>query len=479
MLEKKNSPSLQDLPGDDLCTLSVAELTAGYASGVLSPVAVAERALERAEHAQQLCNAFTLIDHDGARAAAAASEARWRAGAPASAIDGVPGTIKDIVSVRGWPISYGSRLVSDVPCPNDAPSVTHLRAGGMVLLGCTTTPEFGWKALTDSPRWGITRNPWNTSLTPGGSSGGAAAAAALGAGVLHLGSDGAGSIRIPAAFTGTSGIKPTFGRVPAYPPSAFGTVAHIGPMARRIEDAQAMLQVMSGRDLRDWFQGAGALDPLAPQEISPRGLRIGIWKTPPCGDVHPEIAAAFEAALEVLRAAGAVLEEIDLPFADELYHMSTTLWYCGARARLEGFGAIGSLAREDIDPGVMEIAEQVAGMTASDYVALVNRRAEYGAAMDQLAERHAFILSPTASILPFEAGHEVPPGSGLDRWFRWAGFSFPINLSQQPAAAVPTEPSTQGVPHSLQIIGPRGADMAVLALARWWQQRCPPPLAPD
>ena len=461
-------------PVEDICQLSVAELTSAYASGALSPVTVAEKALERAEEAQRSCNAFTLIDRDGALASAALSEARWRAGQPASAIDGVPGTIKDIVTVQGWPISYGSRLGSDAPCDEDAPCVARLRAAGMVMLGCTKTPEFGWKALTDSPRWGITRNPWDLSLTPGGSSGGAAVAAVMGAGVLHVGSDGAGSIRIPAAFTGVSGIKPTFGRVPAYPPSAFGTVAHVGPMALRIEDVETMLAVMSGRDLRDWFQGAGQLDALIPQDMPPRGLRIGVWKTPPCGEVEPEVAAQFEMCLAEFREAGAILEEIELPFLDEVYDISTQLWSCGARARLSAFGAIEALDSDDIDPGLMEIVGHAADMTTSDYIRMVNRRAEYGSAMDRLTERYAYILSPTVGILPFEAGCDVPPGSGLDSWFRWGGFSFPINLSQQPAAAVPTGLGAQGLPHSLQIIGARGKDSAVLALAKWWQQRCPP-----
>lgn len=459
---------------EDICRFSAAELASAYASGALSPVEVTEKALARAEEAQETCNAFTLIDHDGARAAAAASAARWQAGRPTSPIDGVPGTIKDIVSVAGWPISYGSRLSAYTACAEDSPCVARLRAAGMVMLGATTTPEFGWKALTDSPRWGITRNPWDLSLTPGGSSGGAAAAAAMGAGVLHLGSDGAGSIRIPAAFTGISGIKPTFGRVPAYPPSAFGTVAHVGPMALRIEDVEAMLAAMSGRDLRDWFQGAGQLEKLAVQDLPPKGLKIGVWKTPPGGEVAPEVAAQFEACLAEFRGAGAILEEIDLPFLDEVYDIATRLWYCGARARLGGFGAIDMLDPADIDPGLMEIVKHVAGMTTSDYIRMVNRRAEFGSAMDQLTDRYAFLLSPTVAIMPFEAGFEVPPGSGLDRWFRWAGFSFPINLSQQPAAAVPTGLGARGLPHSLQIIGARGRDSAVLGLARWWQQRSAP-----
>ena len=238
---------------DDLCKLSATALAQLYARGEASPVEVTRAALARAANVQSRFNAFVRIEPEAALAAAALSEQRWQAGKPFGPLDGIPTTIKDIVWVKGGRARYGSRAPG-TDCAEDAPSVALLRAAGAVFLGITTTPEFGWKALTDSPLTGITRNPWNADLTPGGSSGGAAVAAATGAGALHLGTDGGGSIRIPSAFTGIVGHKPTFSRVPAYPASAFGTVAHIGPMARSVADAQLMLQVMSGRDLRDWYQ---------------------------------------------------------------------------------------------------------------------------------------------------------------------------------------------------------------------------------
>ena len=458
----------------ETCQMSVAELTSAYASGALSPVDVTQDALKRAREAHELCNAFALIDEEAALAAATASQERWSKNEALSPIDGVPGTIRDIVQIAGWPVSNGSHLGNNEPCPEAAPSVAKLRGAGMVMLGTTTTPEFGWKALTDSPRWGVTRNPWNTDLTPGGSSGGAAVAASMGAGVLHLGSDGGGSIRIPSAFTGISGIKPTFGRVPAYPASAFGTVAHLGPMARRVEDVELMLKAMSGRDRLDWFQGESPLHQLAPHETSPSGLRIGIWGTPPVGTVDPGVATAFEATVAQFSAAGAELEEIELPLADQLYSIATRLWFCGARARLEGFGTLDFLPRNKLDTGLVAIAEEASGWTTTDYISAVNARAAFGSQMDKLFERYDYIISPGCTVLPFQAGEEVPPGSGLDRWFKWAGFSFPINLTQQPAAVVPNGvDEVTGLPNSLQIISARGRDSAVLALAKWWQRQDP------
>ncbi len=403
-------------------------------------------------------------------AAARASKARWYEGRPLSPFDGVPATIKDIVAIDGWSVRYGSTTTQAEPCTQDAPSVARMRAAGLVFLGATTTPEFGWKAVTDSPAFGVTRNPWDASLTPGGSSGGAAVAAATGAGVFHLGTDGGGSIRIPAAFTGISGLKPTFGRVPAYPASPFGTVAHIGPMCRRPGDVEAMLGLMSGRDPADWLQGAGDLKALEPKTLTPKGRKIGVWRRPAAGTVAPEIAAQFDSTISLFDAAGAELIEFDLPMRDQLLEIFNWHWISSAHYRL-------SLAPDDdpaqFDPGLYEMAQAANNWTAPDYVAHASQRMIYGSAMNRALEDLDFLISPTAAILPFAAGAEVPAGSGMARWIEWAGFSYPINLSQQPAISVPAGPSSVRVPHALQIVGGLGRDSDVLGLAKWWHDRHP------
>ncbi|GAB0117662.1 amidase [Acidisoma sp. 7E03] len=456
----KTATPLDD--AEDLCRLSGTALLPLYASGKLSPVEVARAALARAEAVQAKLNAFVRIDHDIALAAATESEARWRAGTPMGPLDGVPTTIKDIVWVKDSLARYGSRS-SGVTSRVDAPSVALLRAAGAVFLGLTTTPEFGWKALTDGPLTGITRNPWNADLTPGGSSGGAAVAAATGAGALHLGTDGGGSIRVPAAFTGIVGHKPTFGRVPAYPASAFGTVAHIGPMTRTVADAQLMLDVMSGRDLRDWFQNPLSFTSAqAEPAASFQGRRFGLWRDAPSGRVAPEVAAAFERAVKRLEAAGAILEPISLPPEENLLDLFHRHWFAGAAARLSALGP-GDL--EAVDPGLRQIAAQGAGYSAVDLIHAHNRRAAFGAGFDALLAGYEAILSPACTVLPFIAGEEVPPGSGLTRWTEWAAFSYPVNLAQAPAAVIRSEILENGLPVGLQIIGPRGADGRVLALA--------------
>lgn len=442
----------------------VAALARAFATGERSPVEVTRAALDRAEAIDPALDAFVSIDRDGALAAAAASEARWRAGRPLSPIDGIPTTLKELVWVKGWSVRYGSRTTSTTPCGEDAPAVARMRAAGAVFIGLTTSPEFGWKAVTDSRANGITRNPWNPALTSGGSSGGAAVAAATGAGVLHLGTDGGGSIRVPAAFCGIAGLKSTFGRVPAYPASSFGTVAHLGPMTRHAADLAPMLRAMSGRDLADWSQGAGALDGLddVASETIFSGARVGVWATPPCGSVDPAVAIAFQAALARLEGLGAILEPIELPMADRIVDIFEKHWFTGAANRLT---QVPEALRGEIDPGLLEVAAAGAAMSAVDLVSAQVARAGFGADMDRLLERFDFVVSPGAAVLPFGAGLEVPEGSGLARWHLWAGFSFPINLSQQPAVVVPSDPTAEGLPTSLQIIGARGADARVLAAA--------------
>jgi aspartyl-tRNA(Asn)/glutamyl-tRNA(Gln) amidotransferase subunit A len=454
----------------DLCLASGDELTGAYAGGFVSPVEATRACLGRAEKINPSLNAFAVIDHDGALVAAAKSEERWASGHALSPIDGLPVTIKDIVHCRGLDVRYGSKTTADVSGLPDSPVVERLRAAGAVILGLTTTPEFGWKAVTDSARHGITRNPWNPDMTPGGSSGGAAVAAAMGAGVLHLGTDGGGSIRIPASFSGIAGLKPSFGRVPAYPASAFGTVAHIGPMARTVGDLALMLNIMSGRDLRDWTQGVMPMPPVQPRPVNWSGVRIGHWARAPFGTVDPAVDALIRASLSDLALAGASVEALDLPDQDDLPEMFRRHWFVGAANR---FDAVAEADRHLLDPGFVATAERGRSYSAVERMQAEVARAGYGAQMDQLLAQFDFILSPTVAIPPFTAGCDVPPGSGLDSWTDWAGFSYPINLSQQPACSVPCGFTQAGLPVGLQIIGPRGADEAVLSAALTYEQMFP------
>lgn len=446
--------------------MGAAELAQQFRSGALSPVEVTQCVLQHAQEVQARLNAFTFIDHQGALDLAKASEKRWRQGAPLSPIDGVSTTIKDLVWFKGRSIRYGSLTSAADPCADDAPCVSNLRAQGAVFIGVTTSPEMGWKAVTDSKAFGITRNPWDPEMTAGGSSGGAAVAAATGAGVLHVGTDGGGSIRIPASFCGIVGHKPTFGAVPAYPASAFGTVAHVGPMARTVEDVAYMLRAMAGRDLRDWAQGWAAARDFELKKVQLAQLRIGFWSMPPSGDVDPFVSRAMSLAREQLRAAGANIEAVSLPEYD-LLAVFQAHWFAGAANRLS---PIASARYPDMDGGLVHIAQIGMRMSAPELVAHQVHRANFGAAMDRLLSQFDVLISPAVSILPFQAGLEVPSGSGLQRWTEWAGFSYPLNLSQQPACVIPCArkllDSGETLPIGMQIVGARGADAHVLSVAQ-------------
>ncbi len=260
-------PTMTD--ATDLADRSAVELLRLYRSGAASPVEATRAVLARIERFNPALNAFCHVAAEDALAAARASEARWKQQTPCGALDGVPVSIKDLILVRGMPTLRGSRTIDPAqPWDVDAPVAARLREAGAVILGKTATPEFGCKGETNSPLTGITRNPWNPERTPGGSSGGTAAAIAAGMGPLSVGTDGAGSVRIPAAFCGNFGLKPSFGRVPAYPLSPFGSVAHLGPHAMSVADAALMMNVIKQPDARDWT----SLPP-DPSDYTPRPRR--------------------------------------------------------------------------------------------------------------------------------------------------------------------------------------------------------------
>src|SRR5437763_3965930 len=352
--------------GSDIAFASAEALVELYRKKALSPVEAADMLLGRAEALQPRLNAFCFLDREGAFAAARASEQRWRTGAPLSAIDGVPVTIKDIVLMRGYPTLRGSTLVDPAQdWSEDAPAVARLREAGAVILGKTTTPEFGWKAIGDSPLTGITRNPWNLGHTTGGSSAGAAAACAAGIAPLHVGSDGAGSIRIPSAFTGIFGIKATFGRVPAHPPSPMGLLSNVGPMTRNVRDAAAMLQVLARPDPRDpYILPPETRDYLAGIDAGVKGWRIAYSPDLGYAKVDPEIAAACAAAARQFQALGAQVEEVAQIFPSPREAL-LTIWSAGTARLLAGFPPDKHAL---CDPGLIESARMGARVSGADYV---------------------------------------------------------------------------------------------------------------
>jgi aspartyl-tRNA(Asn)/glutamyl-tRNA(Gln) amidotransferase subunit A len=449
---------------DDLCSLTASDLLRLYRTRRVSPVEVTRAVLARIGQLNPVLNCFCLVDDRAALASARASESRWRRGEPQGLLDGVPISIKDLLLTRGWPTRRGSKTVNPRgPWNDDAPAVARLREHGAVLLGKTTTPEFGWKGVTDSALTGITRNPWNPELTPGGSSGGGAAAVAAGLGPLTVGTDGGGSIRIPCGFTGLFGLKPSFGRVPAWPLSPFGTVAHVGPITRSVADAALMLNVLSLPDARDWFAlPHDARDYRVGLEDGVQGLRIAYSADLGYARVEPEIAAIVKRAALRFAELGAHVEEADPGFenAGPIFAMH---WFAGAAALLRNFTPP---QRKLVDSGLREVAAEGARISNLDYLDAVRKRGQLGVHMNRFHEAYDLLLTPTLPLAAFEAGREVADVMREKRWTDWTPFSYPFNLTQQPAASIPCGLTKKRLPVGLHIVGPRHADALVLRAAR-------------
>jgi aspartyl-tRNA(Asn)/glutamyl-tRNA(Gln) amidotransferase subunit A len=446
----------------DPCLLSAEDLLALYARRETDPVEMLQAVAERVARLNPAINAFACMNPQ-ALAQAGESAARWRAGRPIGPLDGVPVTVKDLVDVAGLPTRRGSRLTDPAPVDEDAPSVVGLKAAGAVIVGKTTTTEYGWKSPGDSPLNGITRNPWNTEFTPGGSSAGAGAACAAGFGALHLGTDAGGSIRIPAAWCGVVGLKPTFGRVPQWPLGAFSAVAVAGPMTRTVRDAALMLTAIARHDLRDPY--ALPDDPrnwLDDIDGGVAGMRVAVLPRPGFdAPVDPEGIAAVEQAAQILADAGAEVDEVqvDLPDVREIFGR---IWGV-ALARV--VANVSPERRHLLDPGLLDVAAQVGDISALDMMEADALRIAAAHAMARLHQCVDLVLTPTVPNPAPRIGEAI--GNPLEAlWTRWAPWTFAWNLTRQPAVTVPLGFHANGLPCSVQIAGPLYRDELVLRAAR-------------
>ncbi|MDI6004133.1 amidase [Cobetia marina] len=454
-----------------LSELTAIDALALFRRGELSPVDLTRDCLERIDTLNPKINAFVHIAHDGAMKAAKDAEARWMKGTPCGPLDGVPTTLKDLTLSRGMPTRYGSATTSsDGGSDVDAPVAASLRKAGAVFLGKTASPEYGWKGVTDNPLHGVTRNPWNTALTSGGSSGGAGAAAALNLGMLHQGSDAGGSIRIPCSFTGTFGLKPTFGWIPQWPTSAMSTLSHLGPMTRTASDSLLMLESMAQPDSRDGLLGdpdSLRMDTRAP--VSLQGWKIAYSPTLGYVEVAPDIRKRVDNAVAQLSRLGAEVIEIDPGFSCPLETFNT-LWFAGATQVLE---KMTDSQRDQMDPGLLDIAARGSNISLSQYLAARRERTALCAHMQSFHEQWDLLITPTLPISPFTAGHNVPPEGKYHDWMEWTPFSYPFNLTQQPAASLPCGLDDQGLPVGLHIVGGKFQDMKVMHAARLLEEMLP------
>ncbi len=452
---------------DDIAFLPATRLIELYRARTLSPVEVIESTLRRLEAYEGAVNAFVLYDPDSAMAAARESEARWHRGAPIGLLDGVPVAIKDTQLTRGWPRRVGSRTIDpDQAWTEDAPSTARLRAAGALFFGKTTTPEFGWKGATDSPLTGVTRNPWNLERTPGGSSGGSAVAVLAGLCPLAVGTDAGGSIRIPASFSGIFGLKPNFGRVAVYPPSAFGDVAHVGPMSRTVDDSALMLDAMKGPDSRDWYSlpDDGIAYRHRVREGSLKGKRVALSPSLGYHEPTPEVRAAVERAAQIYADLGAVVEPAD-PFAETPQPVFMTLALGGFWALLRGMTPAQVAV---MDPALVATCRQGQAVTQEQFVEAIGKRVALGVRLRQFFDRYDLLLSPT---MPIPAAYADPRDDGspdpTNSW-NWVTYTYPFNLTKNPSASIPCGVA-DGLPIGLMVTGPLYDDLGVLQACRAYE----------
>ena len=459
----------------DPALLGAEDLLALYRSRALSPVDALRDVLERIARMNPWVNAFAAMN-PRALAAAGESEARWAAGRPMGPLDGVPVTVKDLLDVAGFPTRRGSKTTSTEPATQDAPLVLGLKAAGAVIIGKTTTTEYGWKSPGDCPLHGITRNPWDRMRTPGGSSSGAGAAAAASFGPLHVGTDAGGSIRIPAAWCGVVGFKPSFGRVPQWPLGTFANVAVAGPITRSVRDAALMFGAMARHDLRDPFcLPDDGRDWLAGIEDGVAGMRVAVMRRM---GFAPNLDAAGEAALgqaaRWLEEQGAIVEDAapELPDTRAIFGR---VWGV-ALAKLAA--GLSPEQQGMLDAGIMDVARREAGMTAVDFLAADALRIEAAHAMARFHQRYDLVICPTTpGAAPAADQPTLKPHEAL--WQDWAPWTFTFNLTRQPAISVPVGLGPEGMPRGVQVVAALYRDDLALRAARALERAAAMPAAPQ
>jgi aspartyl-tRNA(Asn)/glutamyl-tRNA(Gln) amidotransferase subunit A len=463
------------IAGQDLCFMSATTLAAAIRAKRVSPVEVVKAIYARIHQINPQINAFCTLSEELARQRAKEAEAAVMRGDRLGALHGVPVSVKDVFLTRGVRTMFGSRIRENYVPEEDAPAVAKLLAAGAILIGKTTTPEFAFKPVTDSPLTGITRNPWDLKKTPGGSSGGACAAVAAGLGPIAIGSDAGGSIRAPSSFTGIFGLKPSFGRV-AYYPSAPIPLVHAGPMARTVRDAALMLNVIAGPDERDLVSlPPEATDYLSACEGGIQGLRVAWSSTLGYAKVDPEVGAVTEAAAKVFESSlGCKVEAAD-PGFESPWESLSILMVMNFALRFRGFlPEWGSR----MDPDLVTLIRNVERLGPTDFGEALAKRFALWDTIRKFFDRFDLLVTPTVPISAFEVGRLNPegmsvPAGSLMPLADYSPFTYPWNITGQPAASVPCGFTREGLPVGLQIVGRRFADATVLKAAAAFEEARP------
>ncbi len=457
------------MPNQELGFVSAVELAAMMRARKMSPVEVMRETLARIERFNPALNAFVTVQAEEAKCSAAKAEEALMRGECWGPLHGVPLHVKDNLFVAGSRTTFGSKLMETNVTSEDCPAVERLRKAGMIVVGRTNSPEYGWKGVTDNRVFGITRNPWNTNLTPGGSSGGASAAVAAGMGPIGLGTDGGGSLRIPASFSGVFGFKASFGRIPNWPGSGGAMLRHIGPITRTVTDMAVALDVLAGPDTRDLLSLPVTGECYSVNlDCGLRGKRVAFSPNLGYARVDPEVAAICQRAAERFAEAGAIVEQMQLDWRDP-YDAWSVFFFGTAAASLEKkLPTQGEL----LDPGLRRVVDAGLKLRGVDFANALAARHDFWEKVRRVYERFDLLFCPTLPVPPFAVGQDdADPIDGEKLGpLQWTRFTYPFNLTGQPAASVPAGWTKSGLPVGLQIIGNRFADLLVMQAARAWEQ---------
>jgi len=466
---------------EELCYMPALEMAEAIRKREVSCIEVVDAILGRIEKINPKINAYCTVLVEEARQAAKEADEAVKQGKRLGPLHGVPVSIKDLIFTKGIRTTFGSKIFENFIPEKDAIVVQRLKAAGAIVLGKTNTPEFGYKLVTDNLLFGVTRNPWNLNLTSGGSSGGAGAAVAVGLGPLAVGSDTGGSIRIPSSFCGIFGFKPSFGRIPRYPElSGWETLTHNGPMTRTVRDGALMLDVMAGPHDADRLS-------LPDEKVSylksiknkPKELKVAWSIDLGYAVVDPQVRTIVEKAVKVFEGLGWKLQEANPNFGDPEPIFRTMVLAEAAAALIDATGEW----EDKIDPPLARLVEYGKHISAEDYVKATFQRKEFWEKVYKFFKRYDLLLTPTSAVPPFAIeegmGPRVIDGKKVSI-LGWMAFTFPFNLTGQPAASVPCGWTREGLPVGLQIIGRRFDDVTVLQAAATfeeaspWTQRRPP-----
>jgi aspartyl-tRNA(Asn)/glutamyl-tRNA(Gln) amidotransferase subunit A len=449
-----------------LADWSASQLLEGYARKAVSPVEVTKAVIARIEACEPRLQALYAFEPEASLEAAKDSEQRWMRG-EARALDGIPATIKENIATKGTPVPLGTAARPLVPASEDAPSAARLREDGVVILAKTTMPDYGMLSSGLSSFHPLTRNPWDLSKNPGGSSAGAGAAAAAGYGPFHIGTDIGGSIRLPAAWCGVFGLKPSFGRIPI-DPTYYGRVA--GPMTRTVRDAALMMASMTRPDVRDPMSLPYQDLPWLDLTIGIRGLRIGVMMQAGIGmPLDPEIRAVVERAAQLLGDAGAVIEEVPAFITREMLDGLDDFWRQRAWTDM---APLSEDERAKILPYILQWAEGGRNLTGAEVYHGMNQMMVMRHAAVAATHSFDFVISPVAPCVAYPA-ELASPIHNPEEPFEHIGYTVAFNMSDQPASSVNAGYTKAGLPIGLQIVGRRFDDLGVLRLSQAWEEMCP------